>query len=273
MSYLDIEQSIQSGRPVRLYLFERAAIWKRAYTNADRAIVFQGISYEAEAIDDDGIRLTGETSADTLKISCPADLSPAQLYRAVPPADEVWLTIRDYHFGEPDAAASGVVAWVGTISKVSWTSSARAEISCDSLSASMRVGGLRLTYERTCPHTIYDTACGVDRHLHQVDAVITSMDGASVNYSAGAAGPFSGGFIAWTTSGGLVERRYIMSESGSVLTLLGGTAGLRLGQQITIYPGCDQSQATCAGRFNNIENNGAFRHMPGKSPFDGDPVF
>ncbi len=272
MSYQSAESSIASGRPIRLYHFERQGVWSRSYTNADRNIVHQSVSYSAIAIDDDGIRLTGEASADQIKITGPADCGPAPLFRGAPPSDDVWLTVRDYHYAEPDLPESSLVVWVGTVSTVRWPQIDRCEILCDSLSASMRVTGLRLTYERTCPHTIYDTSCGVDRHLHRRPSRVSAVDGASI--VCGASEPvFAGGFVEWTISGGLIERRGIVAQDGNKLTLLGGAAGIAAGQDVMLYPGCDQSIECCRARFNNTDNNGGFRHLPGKSPFDGTPVF
>lgn len=273
MSFTARELSLYNGMPLRLYLFERGAMHRWAYTSADREILWQGNRYAAKAITDDGIRMTGQASADTLKITGPADLAPAALYRAAPPGDEVFLTIRDYHYGEADVPASAQVAWIGSISAVRWPQRDRCEIVCDSLSASMQRTGLRLTYERSCPHTLYDTACGVNRDLYKTTATITALDGARITCALADGSIYAGGYVEWDTAGGARDRRGIEAATGGVLTLLGGTFGLRLGQAITLYQGCDQSSATCSGRFGNMDNYGGYRHMPGKSPFDGTPVF
>lgn len=273
MSYLDRENSLTDARPVRLYQFSRQGVWTAAFTSADRDITYQGVHYVASAITDDGIRLTGETSADTMRITAPANAAPAQLYRGAPPSDDVWVTLRDYHYGDPDALDSAAVVWVGTVSNVRWTGVDRCEIACDSLGASMRVGGLRLTYERSCPHTVYDTACRVLRSLYRCTATVIDKNGAQLTYSGTSGGQFAGGFVEWVMAGGLIERRGITAESGALLTLLGGTDGIEVGQEISLFPGCDQSIATCQARFSNAENYGGFRHMPGKSPFSGEPVF
>lgn len=272
MSFESREASRSDGQPVRLYLFELGVGNRWGFAAADRAVTHQSVTYKPSAISDDGIRLTGEASADTLRITAPADLAPAALFRATPPAEEVFVTLRDTHWGEPDAPASARVVWVGTISSVRWPQDDRCELVCESLSASMRRPGLRLTYQRSCPHSVYDTECGVDRALHRVSATIMALDGASITHNAAGAGTYAGGFVEWT-AGGRTERRGIDAESGQVLTLLGGTHGLALGATVMLYQGCDQTSATCHNRFNNMDNFGGFRHMPGKSPFDGDPAF
>lgn len=272
MSFAALEKSIADGAPVRLYLFELGGNQRWAYCTADRAVSLLGITYQPAAISDDGIRMTGEASADTLRITAPVDLAVAVPWRTVPPSDEVFVTIRDTHHGLGSTAADSDVVWVGAISGVRWPQDDRCELSCETLFASMRRPGLKLTYQRSCPHSVYDAECRVSRVLHAQTATITSLDGAAIVHNAAGAGTYAGGFIEWQLNG-RTERRGIDTEAGQKLTLLGGTAGLAVGGNVTLYPGCDGTSTMCQGRFANMPNYGGFRHMPGKSPFDGDPVF
>lgn len=272
MSFSSQEKSTADGRPVRLYLFELGANQRWAFGTADRDLALQGTTYRPLAISDDGIRMTGEASADTLRITAPADMGPAQLWRGVPPSDEVFVTIRDTHWGEPDAAASAEVVWTGSITGVRWPQDDRCELICASLSASMQRTGLRLGYQRGCPHSVYDAQCQAQRVLHRQSATVMALDGASITHGAPGAGTYGGGFIEWQ-SNGRTERRGVDAESGQTLALLGGTHGLAVGTSVMLYQGCDQTSHTCHTRFGNLDNYGGFRHMPGKSPFDGDPVF
>lgn len=275
MSFLQRERSVADGQPVRLYEFSRG-VKRWTWCGADRDITLLGSVYRAAAISDDGVRLTGETTADVLTITAPGRLEVAQLFRGAPPAAEVAVTVRDYHFGDPDEAASVRMVWVGSIQGVRWPQPDRAEIACQSLSASMERPGLRLTWERTCPHTIYDRRCGVDRNAHAVATTVQAMDGAAISNGALAAYPdgvFAGGFVEWQVGGGELDRRGIEGHSGSSLVLLGGTQGLALGMPCTVYPGCRQTAEYCSTQFGNLLNFGGFRHLPSKSPFDGDPVF
>jgi hypothetical protein len=42
---------------------------------------------------------------------------------------------------------------------------------------------------------------------------------------------------------------------------------------VAAYPGCPRTIAVCDARFANHLRYGGVPHLPGKSPFDGDPVF
>lgn len=331
MSYIDAERSIAAARHARLYQIERSTTTVWRYTSADRAITWGGYTWEPLAISDDGVRMTGEASADEIKITLPYSTPVVQLYRVVPPSEEVFVTIYDYDAGEADA----LVAWVGSISAMIAGEPGSATLACDSLSTSMRRDGLRLKYERACPHSVYDHMCGVNKALYAMPVKVTAMDGVSITVARNdgtdvtiddvgvnqiqvtAPDPdWDGGRVEWDTetrtitavdtgtgwitlSGstgtlaasdtvritkplpaasfydygaaewpvdGTTEMRGIDSSTGAAsMRLIGGTYGLAVNDEITLYPGCDGTRAMCDGRFNNLLNHGGFPHMPGES--------
>lgn len=87
-------------------------------------------------------------------------------------------------------------------------------------------------------------------------------------------GWFSNGFFEWVGPTGLLDRRPIESHSGGTsYSVLGTTDGIKVGDWIVSYPGCNRATSDCTDKFNNLSNYGGIPHMPGKSPFSGDPVF
>lgn len=272
MSFDSRERSLVSGQPIRLYQFTRGTLtW--AYNSSDRDIQHNLVLFRTVrgGIKDDGIRQTGQSSPDTLKITAPADLEVAQLYRGATPSSEVALTIFARHFLTNDY----LVIWSGGVRSVGWPAVDRCVISCTPLTARLTMLGLRLAWERTCPHALYSPACGVDRNLYRVEANVETLDGASVSAPAFAsypAGYFTGGYLEWAIGGGVYERRGIEQHQGSRLQLLGGSAGIVPGQALRLYPGCAQTTASCKS-FNNLPNYGGIPHLAGASPFDGFNVF
>ncbi len=271
MTFAARETSLASGQPIRLYEFQRGLIRFR-YTNADRAIEFQTQTFDPVAIRDNGIGQGGEPNEEILVITGPHDLAVARLFRGVPPADEVAIIVRDTHFGETEAP----IRFIGGIEGVNWPTESQCEIRCQSLGASMLRPGLRLGWERGCPHSLYDHNCNVNRDLFETTATIQSMDGLTISsgaFDAFANDYFPGGYVEWSIGLGETDRRGIIAQADETLTLLGGTQGLEVGMEVTAYPGCPRTAAICNSRFNNLPNYGGFPHIPGKSPFDGDPVF
>ncbi len=265
------ETSLAAGRPVRLYEFHRGLTsWR--FAAADRDVMVGMHEYLGTAIMDDGLRQTGESSAEELVITAPHDLPVARLYRGVVPSDEIGVTLRDWHFGDDEA----VVAWTGHIIGVRWPSEERAQIRCESLTASIGRAGIRLTWERGCPHALYDDGCGVERELFRVPATLDTVAGGAVESSTFlgfADGWFAGGYLEWSIGDSLFERRTIGEHTGAALSIVGGTHGLVAGMSVSAFPGCARIIEVCEDKFDNRENYGGIPHLPGKSPFDGDPVF
>ncbi len=272
MSFSEYETSLQTGQPVRLYQFQRGAL-KWGYTSADRNISHLSITFKSieGGITDDGIRQTGDTQADTLNLTVPAALDIAQMYRVIAPSQTVTVTIFDLHYGDDGY----LVVWMGQVAGVRFKDQYTAQIQCQTLASTLERTGLRKTWSRSCPHTLYDNDCKAQRSLYKVEGLIDRIDGASIGFANATAhddGYYAGGYVEWTSQYGL-EQRGIESHQGDLLTLYGGTFGLVNGQSIAVYAGCDRTINTCKTRFYNFINYGGCPYMPGKSPFDGTPVF
>lgn len=272
MSFSEFETSLQNGRPVRLYRFQRGAL-RWGYTNADRNIVHQTITFRAieGGISDDGIRQTDDAQSDMLTLTVPATLDVAQMYRVIAPGQTVQVTIFDLHYGDDGF----LVVWVGSIAGVKFKNQTIANIQCQNLSASLERTGLRKVWSRNCPHQLYDQSCRAQRTNFRFDGLISHLNAVSVGIAVAASKPsnyFAGGYIEWTSQYGL-EQRGIENHIGDLLTIYGGTFGLANGQNLAIYAGCDRLFSTCQSKFNNTINYGGAPHMPGKSPFDGSAVF
>lgn len=269
MSFASRETSLADGQPLRLYHFARGtASWR--YASGDRDIVHQTQVYKSAAISDDGIRQTGQTTPDKLTLTVPADLEVAQLYRSAPPSTAVTLTVFALHFAEPDF----VVVWSGNVRAVKWPRADRASIVCAPLSEAMDATGLRLTWDRSCPHALYSAACGVSAALWRAEAALQTIDAVSVSSGAFAAYPdgyFTAGYLEWT-AGANMERRAIEGHIGERLWLLGGAAGIPLGAAVRAYRGCQQTTTACVS-FNNLPNYGGIPHLAGVSPYDGRNIY
>lgn len=271
MSFDVNETGIATGKPVRLYLFERGVMrWR--YCTADRDVQFGGQTWRAAAISDDGIRQTGESSADSIKITGPADLEVADQYRITPPSAEVTFTILDYHWGD----TLGRVRFVGSVSDVNWPSLDRCELTVNAMSKSMEMTGLRLVWQRNCPYTVGDRNCLVNLELFRVNGNLSAVTATTVSASVLSGygdGHFSGGFVEWAIPGGELERRGIDVHTGGTATLIGLASGLSVGMPVSFFPGCTGTIAVCDTKFSNKEKYGGVPHLAGKSPFDGAPIF
>lgn len=267
------ERSLDDGQPIRLYEFIHGqTAWRYCSGDRDQFVQTKTWASLAGGITDSGVRQSGDPTSDALTIEAPGDLPVVDLFRAAPPTEEVVVTVRTLHSGDPEA----LVTWSGSLSDANRRGLDRVELVCQSLLASMARGGLSLSWERACPYATYDHNCGANRELFKTSGTLLTVGGATVEAAAFGAHPdgwFTGGFIEWTTATGVRERRFVKAHAGPVLTLLGGSAGLSVGLAVDAYAGDDRSAATCRDKFGNLDNHGGMPSLPGKSPFDGDLVF
>jgi uncharacterized phage protein (TIGR02218 family) len=277
MSFDSIERSNYDAIPIALYRF---AIEDKAWCyNSSKAPITLPTgsdgadeTYEPLPISDTGSRQTGDVSNDDLTITMPASAKIPTLFAGTPPSSSVIVTIRRMNLGETDSP----IIWVGTVASVKRVGGISAEVTCRMLTSTFDRAGLRLSYSRGCPHALYDISCRVNKAAYAITLAISALDGISIHAPAIGglpAGWLNGGMVEWITDDGIMERRAIEFQSTTYVQLLGLTDGLSVGQYVTLYPGCDRTSLTCETKFNNLVNYGGFPHLPGKSPFDGDPVF
>lgn len=278
MAFDDFEVSDDKGRPIALYQFRwGGTLWK--YTSADTDQWYpddseEGNRFRAVSMFDEGM-VQGGSSENDFIVHGQSDLPIVLLFADSPPTAPVWLTVRRKHPDDPDNEAP--VYWVGRISNVVRTENqAEADIRGISIGKLLKSGGLRLTWNKNCPHCVYDSGCRVDPDDHAYEVEVEEVSGSMVTLAEAtvpAEGTFTGGFAAWNRQGEIERRGIEQAVSSTVLKILGRAAGLSPGDTITLYPGCDQTVSTCDEGFDNIANNGGFPFMPEKSPFDGTQVF
>lgn len=269
MSYLAKTFSIADGQPINLYEFVRGDNEKiYRFCDADMDLTINGQRWQATTITD-----AGKTDGENTTIIVASHNPIARLFRGVPPSQSISVKIYRTHWQDNEIR----VVWIGTVLEVKRPSIEKAEIISASLSNTMNSAGLRLSWGRNCPYSLYDSDCRVNRKQFAVnDIVIEALDGAAITVTLPQSIPaqwFNAGFIEWRDADGVTEMRAITLHQANRLTLMGGTKGLDVGMKITLYPGCDGQVSTCAKKFRNVLNFGGIPHMPNKSPYDGSRIF
>jgi len=272
MSFNTIESSNDQGRPIFLYAFILgSATWR--YTSSDEDVDVNGYKWTALPISDDGVKLTGEAQTDVMQITAPARIAPVQMFISTPPSQPIMVNIFHYHEGDSEA----VLGYMGEVIQVGQPEPGKATLTCDAIGASMQRDGLRLGWQRTCPYALYDAlTCQADKTTHGIECTVFDVTGNNVTMQGIddlADDVLAGGFMEWTHPVRGLEYRGIETQKGSVLGMFGLADDLYYGLKVTAYPGCDRRWGTCQTKFNNLPNYGGVPDMPGKSPFDGNPVF
>lgn len=295
MSVETQDLSNYGGAPVMLYEFSRRSIptltgtpvvtyWR--FTSADRDFTLDANVYTAVAIADDGVRQSGDATADQLTITMPYDSAVPQMYIGSAPSDPIMCVIRHANVGETDS----YLVWAGVIAAVTRTpdpetSSLTTAVLCSTITATMDRTGLRLAWSRNCPHDLYGFECKASAPSFVTTDTITTLDGIHVTCAAfaGMAPPRSlaGGFLEWIDGDGHAERLGIIEHpvddgthlSTDTITVLGTTDKLIVGQTVHAFLGCNRLRTTCNGVFNNLPNHGGHAYMPDVNPFSGDLIF
>lgn len=285
MSFNALEQSTELGAPIRVYVFElertdasgNLVVERRVgYTSANDDVTLNTGSLNlpclAVPIEDDNAKYSGDKQADTMTITASSEIEPASWFTALPPSIPANVTIYDLHDGD----AGFAVTYVGEIMSASFGEPGRVKFSVYPIGASMDREGLRMCWQRTCPHTIYDkSTCKLNEDLFAVPFTVSSVIGFVVvteGLATQPVGRFNGGFLAFEHPVKGAMKLTIESSAGEMLTMFEGADELYPGLTGFVYPGCNHTRDACRA-FNNYLNFGGVPSLPGKSPFDGNPVF
>lgn len=272
MAYENYEISNDDGQPARGYRFQLGATrWH--YWSGPQDLSIGGELWASVPISDDGVKFSGEATTDVLTLTAPDFVGPAKVFLNTPPSDEIEVTVFGFHAGESEM----VIEYIGQITQIDWPTPGTVKISCESLFASMERDGLRYGWQRSCPFALYDPrTCKADKTKYEVHAVILNANAGVITADAFAskpAGYFNGGFLAWKHPVRGNEFRGIEDHSGNTIVMFGTSDGLYYGLSVIAYPGCNRTLDHCINRFNNLPNYGGIPDLPGRSPFDGNPVF
>jgi len=283
MAFSDIEISTQGGKPTFLYEFHYGNSYWR-YTTNDEDLEGVGLdenddpaNWIALAITDEGVTQGGSDQND-IQISIASNSPVPALFRTGQPTGKVWCKVRMYHLG--DDPTETPMVWSGSITNSVYVDDATEQLAGRSLAGTYDRTGLRLTWCRQCTHPLYGVGCNRagsnDKEDHAYPRTIATLTANSFTCTAHSEpdeGSFSGGFVEWVRDDGSFDRRAIELQDGNDFQIMGSTAGLEIGTEVTIYPGCPRTTDACILFQGHVKNYGGVPHLPGKSPFDGSPVF
>jgi uncharacterized phage protein (TIGR02218 family) len=285
MTFSTLERSRSAGRPIQLYQFARQSgdttfYWR--YNGADEDLTYLSQLYSAVSISDDGIRLTGEAASAEFTVTLPSNVQFCDDFRGggASPSDSIYLSVWRCHAGDIDPTNTiidAMLVWTGTVDGLTQTNDTTVSVTCSMLAASFKRSGLRYTWMKNCPHVLYaPLTCKANKDDFRIDAVVDTAHGntvTSTEFSAQPDGWLTGGYIEYLLPSGFLERRMILRHQGESLRTLGPVVGIAAGDPVVAYAGCKRTVRECIDKFDNYDNYGGFPHIPGRSPYDGNPVF
>lgn len=266
------ENSTQDSNSSELFFIKAGPnAWR--FNSSEKKITYKNQIYLPANISTNGIAQSGDATDDNVEIMLPVDNTLVTMLVEDRPSVEVKIVIRRKHEGDNDAP----IHWIGTLSAYGRTENPlEYKLVAEVMAASFNRNVARMAWSRQCQYALYDRNCSVDMNAHDVNVHIDSLDSTTIKSSdlqGIKAGHFSNGFIQWTNSYDLIQRRSIENNSRRFLTIIGNTSGLVEGMTVKAFPGCARNTFDCDEKFNNLPNYGGFAQMAGKSPYVGEPLW
>lgn len=261
MSFDTLEKSAASGRPIDLYKFEGSFNTYR-YTNYVDDITNSEGTYEAIPIERSRLETGTQENDVNLDISLPFDNPMVEAYMRVNTPPKLKMELWRVH---PDNFNDTLLLWTGEV--ISWSVEKRvAKLRVPSLFGYLLTQALpRPKYQAPCNHVLYDEFCGVNPASFSHTTTVSTISGNTITI---AANPFADGLC---NAGEMIiglERRMIISNTGTTFTVSSAFADAAVSDAVTIRQGCNRSFTQCKAKFSNGINFGGFPYVPDRNPFN-----
>jgi hypothetical protein len=264
VSYDDDERSTRQNRPIDLYtLVTPTAIYRVTSHIVD--VDFGGNTFTALTMSRGPQQVAQDLTGRELIVYLPITHPLVRRFAATGiPERQVLVTLHRLQ----EVSGIAVQAWQGFgtgmqvdghVAKLRVPS-----VTDDAMRIKLPVAGA----QRLCNHRLFDARCapnpGVDGPAaasFQVGCNVVSQIGTTLIVST-----LNGRPDGWASLGDVVhvatgERRYILRQAGTTLTLHSPFVGASPGDALDIFAGCDHSVATCRDKFANVTNFGGHPEM------------
>lgn len=247
-----------------------------AYTNSERAVTFDGKTFDPAVIDYDGFKMKGRDSGVALKVTADARLAICQLFQGVVPRRKIYLKVYTGDIAntdDPEVWGDDTnvfrLIWTGSVTDAN-TKGAQKIMSCNTLGAGMKRPGLNRNYQRECGHTLYGEYCLASKAAGTRSTTVDAFTSWTVTFPSGwnsgtDTAYFVGGTLEWEGDYG-TEYRRIVDVAGDTVTVDSPVTGLAVSDSIDAILGCPRTFAACTDLHNNPENYGGQFAIPKKNP-------
>lgn len=273
MSFSLFETSRAKGAPVELYRFRYGVFETDAfcYTNAERPIVHQNLTYQPLSIKRGKIIASAENaSKGALEINLPASAALCDLFRVTAPPGQIAFTIFQGHSRDPDGEYLAI--WVGRVTACTrQPESNDAKLVCESAKSQLRRLALRRHYQYMCPHVLYGDQCRASEIAATTVGQIGTVNGRLITMATLYTTPeqYVGGMLKWTDGKSVTRARTITAVATingvTRFTISGVDDDLVDGLQVNCVRGCSHAVDGCL-THNNILNYGGQPYIPTKNP-------
>ena len=266
--YTDIELSTHDGSPVEAFKFT-GSFDNYYYTSAETNVTINGQEYISALISRKAVNTgTQEDSDLDLELELPMDLALVIDYAFQVSPPDLTVEILRYHEGT-NPASDWVIIWKGVVTSFS-SSGHKVRLLVPSIFSITLSGEVpSIYYQNMCNHVLYDAQCKLVKASYQQDTTITVVDSGTITVAADgfADSVLKAGEIINTTKN---ERRLIIDNISDVLTINFPFFNAEVGDNVSLFAGCDHAFTTCRDTFSNTLNYGGFPYVPSDNPFENE---
>tara|TARA_R110002167_G_scaffold143958_2_gene333670 strand:- start:22732 stop:23562 length:831 start_codon:yes stop_codon:yes gene_type:complete len=270
MAFDTYEEGQETSAPIELYTFTIGAVISR-WTSAEDDITEAADVFTAIPISRGTLKGGGpDTRKENLIITVPGDNAVATQYINSVPGTTATLKIERVQRSD-GPTFTVVTIFNGSVSSVAFTKAGReAKIRIVPLVTAQSKPVPNVTYQGLCNRVLYDDFCQVDDTdvaFRLSTAAVTAVSGNTITVTGAdlnGDGYYTGGFVE---ASGASDRRLILDQTGTLLTLLLPFSTSPLLTNVTVFAGCDHAVSTCKTKFNNVVNFGGFAWVPTKNVF------
>jgi len=268
MAFDTFEEGLETSRPAELYTITVGSQVYR-YTSAEDSITDGASTFTAlEGLERSSLSAGGPTdNIGAISIKVPGTNAVAAQYVEGVPGQLSTVEIDRYQRGDGSTAR----IFEGKIRAVTFTdggNTAEIEVLPSFEAISREIP--RFKFSSLCNNVLYDARCQVDdtsASFRLSAAACTAVSGRTITVTGADAngdGHYTGGFVENAAGD---DRRLILDQTGTVLTLLLPFTDSPLGTNVTVLAGCDHTIDTCQSKFDNVVNFGGFPFVPTKNIF------
>ncbi len=243
------------------------------WTNVDYPVVYNGLTFNCTGPLVAGLKYKGTVGLDVDKQQITIAARPTDTINGAP----FLIALRDGAFDGAEivryrvfltapagTVVGGAIMFQGKISTIDSVGRTQATITVASDLVILQYAMPRNLWSPTCVHTLYDAGCGIPRGTYAANGTAASGSTSNQVLTSVAAAQHAQGSLVWTSGANANVRATVKSVAvGSALNLMYPLPfAPSAGDAFTVYAGCDHTQATCQGRFNNVANFRGFPYVP-----------
>ncbi len=243
------------------------------WTNVDYDITYNGFVFSANGPLVSGLKYKGTVGLEVDKQQITIAARPSDVINGAP----FLIALRDGAFdGAPvyrdrvfvtapqGSVVGGVRLFQGRVSTVDNVGRTQATLTVASDLVILDYDMPKNLFSPTCLHVLYDAGCGVIRGTYSANGACGAGSTSNqISWTGARAGDVQGSLVFTSGANANIRATVKAAAAGSGYTLMYPLPfAPATGDTFNVAFGCDHTQATCQGKFNNLANFRGFPYVP-----------